>query len=201
MLKSLIGMGYYECNTPGVILRNILENPGWYTSYTPYQAEISQGRLESLLNYQTMVCDLTGMDFSNASLLDEATAGAEAMNMAFGHHGTKRTKYFVASDVHPQTIDVLRTRAGGVGVEVVVGDACDADFSSGAYAGVMLAYPNTYGTADASGIAAIAERARAAKHSRIFERRRSAAAVVHHSFQVPQAFTITSMNQQPPATQ
>ena len=123
---SLIGMGYFDTVTPGVVLRNVLESPAWYTSYTPYQAEISQGRLESLLNFQTMVVDLTRMDIANASLLDESTAAAEAMNLAFGHHGTKRVKFFVASDVHPQTLDVVRTRAEGVGIEVVVGEASAA---------------------------------------------------------------------------
>jgi len=161
--KSMIGTGYYECITPGVILRNILENPGWYTSYTPYQAEISQGRLESLLNYQTMVCDLTGMDIANASLLDEATAAAEALNMAFGHHSTSRNKFFVSADVHPQTLDVVRTRASGVGVDVVVGDPTKADLSSGAYAGVLVQYPSTYGTVDAPAVSSVVAAAKTSK--------------------------------------
>jgi len=160
---SFIGMGYYDCITPPVILRNILESPAWYTSYTPYQAEISQGRLESLLNFQTMVVDMTGMAISNASLLDEGTAAAEAMNLAFGQHNTKRTKFFVASDVHPQTIDVMRTRASGVDIEIVVGDAAKADFSNGDFFAVMLQYPNTYGSADASGVATIAASAAKSK--------------------------------------
>jgi glycine dehydrogenase len=151
VLKSMIGMGYYGTLTPGVIQRNILENPGWYTSYTPYQAEISQGRLESLLNFQTMVCDLTGMTISNASLLDEGTAAAEAMHMAFGAHTTKRNKFFVAADVHPQTIDILRTRASGLRIDVVVGDLSKADFSGGEYVGLLAQYPNTYGAIAADG--------------------------------------------------
>jgi glycine dehydrogenase len=163
LVKSMIGMGYYDTLTPGVILRNILENPGWYTSYTPYQAEIAQGRLESLLNYQTMVCDLTRMDIANASLLDEGTAAAEALNMAFGLHNTARTKFFVAADVHPQTLDVVRTRAGGVGVDVVVGDPRAANFASGEFAGVLLQYPATTGVADAEGVAAVAAAAKASK--------------------------------------
>lgn len=147
-VKSFIGMGYYDTITPGVILRNITENPGWYTSYTPYQAEISQGRLESLLNFQTMVCDLTGMDISNASLLDESTAAAEAMQMALNATGNKRTKFFVASDVHPQTIEVVKTRASGLGITVVVGDVATAaaGITGKEYAGFLAQYPNTYGT-------------------------------------------------------
>ncbi len=122
--KTFIGMGYYNTNTPNVILRNILENPGWYTAYTPYQAEISQGRLEALLNFQQMVMDLSGLDFANASLLDEATAAAEAMAMLRQVNKNKRENksFFVANDVHPQTLDVIKTRAEYLGFEIVTGD-------------------------------------------------------------------------------
>ncbi|MBL0050537.1 MAG: hypothetical protein IPP29_02940 [Bacteroidetes bacterium] len=123
--KNYIGLGYYNCVVPGVVLRNIFENPGWYTAYTPYQAEIAQGRMEALLNYQTMVCDLTGMPLANASLLDEATAAAEAMTMFF-HTREKAqigsTKFFVSETCMPQTIDVLITRANPLGIEIVIGN-------------------------------------------------------------------------------
>jgi glycine dehydrogenase len=145
VLKSFIGTGYYETITPPVILRNILENPGWYTSYTPYQAEISQGRLESLLNYQTMVADLTGMEFSNASLLDEATACAEAMSMCHSLANSKKKSFFVDENCHPQNIDLIHTRADLIGVKVVVGDAAGADFSDGTFCGALVQYPDTYG--------------------------------------------------------
>lgn len=163
VLKSFIGQGYYETHTPTVILRNILENPGWYTSYTPYQAEISQGRLESLLNYQTMVADLTGMDISNASLLDEGTAAAEAMNLAFGQHNTKRIKFFVDQDCHPQTIDVVKTRAKAIDINVVVGDALSADFSNNEFCGVLYQYPSTKGAVLADGLQQLVDRAKESK--------------------------------------
>ncbi|MFL6588227.1 MAG: aminomethyl-transferring glycine dehydrogenase [Luteimonas sp.] len=143
VLRSVIGQGYYGTHTPNVILRNILENPAWYTAYTPYQAEISQGRMEALINFQTMVTDLTGMDIANASLLDEATAAAEAMTLAKRSAKSKSNVFFVADDVHPQTLDVLRTRADGLGIELLIGPAGDAK-DADSY-GVLLQYPNTFG--------------------------------------------------------
>ena len=141
--KSLIGMGYYGTITPAVILRNVMENPGWYTAYTPYQAEIAQGRLEALLNYQQMVIDLTGLELANASLLDEATAAAEAMAMAARVSKSKSRAFFVDEACFPQTIDVLRTRAAYFGFELVFGPAAEA----GAHAvfGALLQYPNARG--------------------------------------------------------
>src|ERR1700758_2308148 len=126
VLRSFIGQGYHGTITPGVILRNILENPAWYTAYTPYQAEISQGRMEALLNFQTMVTDLTGMEIANASMLDEATAAAEAMTLAMRMGRSKSRRFFVADDVLPQTVEVVRTRALPIDVEVVVGPAAEA---------------------------------------------------------------------------
>jgi glycine dehydrogenase len=144
VLTSLIGMGYSGTITPPVILRNVLENPAWYTAYTPYQPEISQGRLEALLNFQTMVSDLTGMDLANASLLDEATAAAEAMAMCRRLNGSAGSTFFVDSDCHPQTIDVVRTRAEPIGVEVVVGDPQTELPADGLFAG-LLQYPGSSG--------------------------------------------------------
>ncbi|MBK8610528.1 MAG: aminomethyl-transferring glycine dehydrogenase [Chitinophagaceae bacterium] len=149
--KSYIGQGYYNTITPSVILRNVFENPGWYTQYTPYQAEISQGRLESLLNYQTMVCDLTGLELSNASLLDEATAAAEAMAMLF-HHKNKSDditapKFFVDEHIFAQTKDVLLTRATPIGVELVYGDHKTATIDSHFF-GAIVQYPNNNGSID-----------------------------------------------------
>jgi glycine dehydrogenase len=143
-LPTYIGMGYHNCHTPPVILRNVLENPGWYTAYTPYQAELAQGRLEALLNFQTMVTDLTGLDIANASLLDESTAAAEAMTMAHGIKGSGH-KFFVADNVHPQTLSLLRTRAEPLGFEIVSGpwsnQTFDADFFGG-----LAQYPASDGS-------------------------------------------------------
>ncbi|MCA9666686.1 MAG: aminomethyl-transferring glycine dehydrogenase [Myxococcales bacterium] len=142
--RSLIGCGYYGCITPPVIQRNILENPGWYTQYTPYQAEISQGRLEALVNFQTMVADLTGLPLSGASLLDEATAAAEAMAMcwAIGRH--KRTRFVVDADTHPQTVAVIETRAAPLGIDVVVSDVAKLELSDDVF-GVLVSYPGSCG--------------------------------------------------------
>ena len=144
VLTSLIGQGYYGTVTPPVIQRNILENPAWYTAYTPYQPEISQGRLEALLNFQTMVCDLTGLDVANASLLDEATAAAEAMALCQRAARSKALAFFVDRDCHPQTIEVIRTRAEPFGWEVVVGDPF-ADLEPGRVFGAIFQYPGTHG--------------------------------------------------------
>ncbi|MFQ5516927.1 MAG: aminomethyl-transferring glycine dehydrogenase, partial [Acidimicrobiia bacterium] len=141
--KSMIGQGYYGTTTPAVIRRNVLEDPGWYTAYTPYQPEISQGRLEALLNFQTMVADLTAMDLANASLLDEATAAAEGMMLSRRVAGGDDSRFFIAADCHPQTIAVTRTRAAPLGIEVVVGDPSDAA-RLGAF-GALLQYPGTTG--------------------------------------------------------
>ena len=141
---SYIGMGYYDTVVPPVILRNVLENPGWYTAYTPYQPEISQGRLEALLNYQQMVTDLTGMDIANASLLDEATAAAEAMALCKRSNRIKSNKFFVDHNVHPQTLDVLKTRAHYFGYELVVGDV-SSELSKHEVFGVLVQYPDTTG--------------------------------------------------------
>ena len=148
VFKSYIGVGYYDTITPNVILRNILENPAWYTAYTPYQAEIAQGRLEALLNFQTVVSDLTGMDLANASLLDEGTAAAEAMHMLFAMRPASRKNagtFFVSERCHPQTIDVLLTRATPIGVTVLVGDHRTVDLTGDAIFGMLLQYPASDG--------------------------------------------------------
>ena len=150
VLKSFIGQGYYGTHTPGVILRNILENPAWYTAYTPYQAEISQGRMEALVNFQTMVCDLTGMPIANASMLDEATAAAEAMTLAKRSVKSKSNVFVVAGDAHPQTIEVIQTRAKPLNIEVVLANsAAEWDAAlNGEYFAVLAQYPATSGRID-----------------------------------------------------
>ncbi len=146
LYKTYIGQGYYNTITPSVILRNIFENPGWYTQYTPYQAEIAQGRLQSLLNFQTMVTDLTGLELANASLLDEATAAAEAMNMIFHHGDTeKKNKFFVDEAIFPQTKDLLITRATPIGIEIVTGDYKSVLLDD-TYFGAIVQYPNNNGS-------------------------------------------------------
>ncbi len=144
VFRSFIGAGYYNCHTPSVILRNVLQNPAWYTSYTPYQPEISQGRLESLLNFQTMVSDLTGLEIANASLLDEATAAAEAMAMAFRISNSDNRKFFVSKDTHQQTITVLQTRARPLGIDLLIGDP-QADLAGLECFAAFLSYPSTTG--------------------------------------------------------
>ncbi|MDP9053681.1 MAG: aminomethyl-transferring glycine dehydrogenase [Acidobacteriota bacterium] len=144
VFTSLIGMGYHGTITPGVIQRNVLESPAWYTAYTPYQAEISQGRLEALLNFQTMICDLTGMDIANASLLDEATAAAEAMALAKRVASSASSRFFVDRHVHPQTLAVLQTRAEPLGWTIVTGDPF-ADLDHGDFFGALFQYPGTFG--------------------------------------------------------
>jgi glycine dehydrogenase len=144
LVTSLIGAGYYGTITPPVILRNVIENPAWYTAYTPYQPEISQGRLEALLNFQTMVADLTGLDIANASLLDEATAAAEAMTLARRRSKVAGATFFVDAECHPQVIEVVETRAEPLGIKVVVGDP-GTDLDAHEVFGVLLAYPGTRG--------------------------------------------------------
>ncbi len=143
VFRSFIGQGYYGTHTPNVILRNILENPAWYTAYTPYQAEISQGRMEALINFQQMCADLTGMEIANASLLDEGTAAAEAMTLAKRSAKSKSNVFFVSNGVHPQTVEVLKTRAEPMGIELVFGDDAQAAATDGF--GVLLQYPDTFG--------------------------------------------------------
>src|SRR5213596_3177324 len=141
--RSFIGAGYYDCITPPVIQRNILENPGWYTAYTPYQAEIAQGRLEALLNFQQMIMDLTAFDIANASLLDEATAAAEAMSLCHAVMPNRKT-FFVADNCHPQTIAVVQTRAKPLGVEIKIDDYSGFKFDSTVF-GALVQYPATDG--------------------------------------------------------
>jgi glycine dehydrogenase len=147
VFKSFIGQGYYGTHTPGVILRNILENPAWYTAYTPYQAEISQGRMEALVNFQTMVCDLTAMPIANASMLDEATAAAEAMTLAKRSVKSKSNTFVIAGDCHPQTIEVVRTRAAPLGIEVVLANSAQEwdQAMAGDFFAALIQYPASSG--------------------------------------------------------
>lgn len=144
VFKSYLGQGYYDTLTPTVIQRNILENPVWYTAYTPYQPEISQGRLESLLNFQTMVCDLTAMEIANSSLLDEGTAAAEAMSMAANLAKNKSSTFFVDENLHPHAIEVLKTRSEPIGLKMLIGDPLEFDFSEKIFS-MVLAYPHSTG--------------------------------------------------------
>ncbi|MDE0145314.1 MAG: aminomethyl-transferring glycine dehydrogenase [Nitrospira sp.] len=144
VFRSFIGMGYYDCHTPPVILRNMLENPAWYTQYTPYQAEIAQGRLEALLNFQTMVADLTGLPLANASLLDAGTAASEAMTMCKAIAG--RPAFFASQNCHPQTLAVVRTRATSLGLDLDIGPVDEIDWERASYSGLLLQYPTTNGT-------------------------------------------------------
>src|SRR5690554_3668147 len=152
LYRSYIGMGYYNTIVPPAVQRNVLENPGWYTAYTPYQSEISQGRLEALLNFQTMVMDLTKMEMANASLLDEATAAAEAMSMFYALRNRDAEKrganqFFVSAQCFPQTIDVMRTRAVPMGIDLIVGDHDTFKFNDKVF-GVLVQYPNSKGNAE-----------------------------------------------------
>ncbi len=144
VMTSMIGMGYSDTVTPGVVLRNVLENPGWYTAYTPYQPEISQGRLEALLNFQTMIMDLTGMEIANASMLDEGTAAAEAMTLCQRVSKSKSNAFFVANDCHPQTIAIVQTRSEPLGIELIMGDPADGPGDKEVF-GALLQYPATDG--------------------------------------------------------
>src|SRR5213080_573246 len=141
--RSFIGCGYSDCITPPVIQRNVFENPGWYTAYTPYQSELAQGRLEALLNFQTMIIDLTGLDIANASMLDEATAAAEAMALCHAVLSDRRT-FFVDAHCHPQTIAVLQTRAKPLGIEIEIGNYSRLKFDSTIF-GALVQYPATDG--------------------------------------------------------
>jgi glycine dehydrogenase len=157
IFRSFIGQGYYDCITPPVVQRNILENPGWYTQYTPYQAEIAQGRLEALINFQTMVADLTGLPLSNSSLLDEATAAAEAMSMCRAVLRGKKSGFYVSDQCHPQTIAVVRTRAEAFGIDLHVGPIDAVDYEAQDLCGVLVQYPTTDGNlVDYAGVAAAA---------------------------------------------
>ncbi|MDB6075847.1 MAG: hypothetical protein JWO89_3487, partial [Verrucomicrobiaceae bacterium] len=145
VMRSFIGMGYHDTFTPPVIQRNIFENPGWYTAYTPYQAEIAQGRLEALINYQTMICDLTGLDVANASLLDEGTAVAEAIALAVAQHGSAK-RVFLSDMCHPQSIEVVQTRMEPLGIAVEVGDIMRWEpGETKDLAAVVVQYPDTLG--------------------------------------------------------
>src|SRR5690606_19347597 len=148
VLRSFISQGYYGTHTPNVILRNILENPAWYTAYTPYQAEISQGRMEALINFQQMVADLTGMEIANASLLDEATAAAEAMTLAKRSAKSKSNTFLASGDTHPQTLELLRTRAEPLGIDVALANSeeeWNAALAKGDFFGVLAQYPASSG--------------------------------------------------------
>lgn len=150
-------MGYYNCYVPHTIQRNVFENPGWTTQYTPYQPEISQGRLESLLNYQTLVTDMTGLDVANASLLDEGTAAAEAMSLCWRQN--KRKKIWISPKLHPQTIAVVKTRLDAFGLETVISPVKNADFSQRDISGILFQYPDTNGDVqDFAEVAAVAKR-------------------------------------------
>ena len=147
LYKSYIGNGYYGTILPGVIQRNLFENPGWYTSYTPYQAEISQGRLESLLNYQTMITELTGLAFSNASLLDEGTSAAEAMFMTYSFNDQQKKTFFISNACYPQTIEVVKTKAKFLGINIITGDPFETDFTKleKDLCGVLIQTPDLFG--------------------------------------------------------
>jgi len=160
IFKSYLGMGYFNCHVPTVIKRGVLENPGWYTQYTPYQAEISQGRMETLFNFQSMVCELTGLEIANASLLDEPTAAGEAMSMCYMVSRMKKKKFYVDEQCNPNTIQLLKSRAAPLGIEVTVCDVHTTDFEAKKTCGVIFQYPNTHGAVGSNG--SIVEKAKAA---------------------------------------